>query len=319
MLYFRLPFREKIFTTDENPNFSNVKFFQFNEQNFVEFNGNLIEISQEQFLKTPISLNDFSTSNLVEETQQEYLEKLQNVIDFIKENQLQKLVLSRRKLIGYNNINFQKSFLNLCENYTNAFVYLFEQNGICWMGAFSELLGKFNKKTSEFETMGLAGTLPINENWTSKEIEEQKPVSEYIQNILMNFSNSVEVSETYDHFSGNIKHLRTDFKIKIKEEKLENLISELHPTPAVCGIPKDFCRNGIQKLEKYPREFYAGFSKIETENDIQFFVNLRCAKFFKNAAHLFVGGGITKYSSPEKEWQETELKSKALLKNLVIS
>lgn len=52
------------------------------------------------------------------------------------------------------------------------------------MGAFSEVLGKFNKQTHTFETMSLAGTLPVSENWSEKEIEEQKPVSSYIRNIL---------------------------------------------------------------------------------------------------------------------------------------
>ena len=187
------------------------------------------------------------------------------------------------------------------------------------MGAFSEVLGKFNKQTHTFETMSLAGTLPVSENWSEKEIEEQKPVSSYIRNILKNYSEALEESETYDHISGNIKHLRTDFKIKIQPEDLDTIIQELHPTPAVCGIPKDFCKENIQKLEKFPRELYAGYIKTETEENIQYFVNLRCSKLYKNAIHLFVGGGITAQSNPEKEWIETELKSEAVLKNLVVS
>jgi isochorismate synthase len=71
-------------------------------------------------------------------------------------------------------------------------------------------------------------------------------------------------------------------------------------------------------LEKYPRELYAGYIKIETDESIQYFVNLRCSKLYKNAVHLFVGGGITAQSNPEKEWIETELKSEAVLKNLAI-
>jgi len=189
------------------------------------------------------------------------------------------------------------------------------------MGAFSEVLGKFNKSTHEFETMSLAGTIPVVEEWTGKEIEEQKPVSTYIRNILEKYSdsNSIQESETYDHISGNIKHLRTDFKIKINPEKLNHLIKDLHPTPAVCGIPKDFCKKIIEKVEKFPRELYAGFIKIETQDYIHYFVNLRCARLYKNSVHLFVGGGITAQSNPEKEWRETELKSEAVLKNLVIN
>jgi isochorismate synthase len=69
--------------------------------------------------------------------------------------------------------------------------------------------------------MSLAGTLPVSESWSEKEIEEQKPVSNYIRDILKNYSEMLEESETYDHISGNIKHLRTDFKTKIQPEDLD--------------------------------------------------------------------------------------------------
>ncbi|RZJ49909.1 MAG: hypothetical protein EOO19_04395, partial [Chryseobacterium sp.] len=196
--------------------------------------------------------------------------------------------------------------------------YIFIQGKNAWIGAFSEVLGKFNKVTHEFETMSLAGTIPVSENWTDKEIEEQKPVSSYIRNVLEKFNTNSEIqeSETQDHISGNIKHLRTDFKLKINPEKLDSIIEELHPTPAVCGIPKDFCKEKIQEFEKFPRELYAGFIRIETDDFIQYFVNLRCAKLYSDSVHIFVGGGITAQSNPEKEWIETELKSEAVLKNL---
>jgi isochorismate synthase len=38
-------------------------------------------------------------------------------------------------------------------------------------------------------------------------------------------------------------------------------------------------------------------------------VNLRCAQIFQNQIKIYVGGGITAESNPEKEWEETELKS----------
>ena len=90
----------------------------------------------------------------------------------------------------------------------------------------------------------------------------------------------------------------------------------MHPTPAVCGFPKEFCKEAISEFEDHSRSFYAGYIKVETDETIQYFVNLRCAEIFQNAALLYVGGGITADSSPEKEWQETELKAGAVLKNL---
>lgn len=316
MLYFRFPFSDSIFTVNENSDKKTVSFLSFDETESIDFYGNI----EEFFFNENILSNQISTELLEfkEENQFEYEAKLGKVIEFIKENQLSKLVISRRKLLNFEGqkVNLSQTFLNLCKSYPNAFVYFFIKDGKCWIGAFSELLGKFDKKTSEFETMSLAGTLPVNETWTAKEIEEQKPVTDFIKNILKNYSSEVEQSETYDHISGNIKHLRTDFKAKIMSEDLENLISELHPTPAVCGIPKDLCKSAIEKFESHPRNFYAGYIKVETEETVQYFVNLRCAEFFENACLIYVGGGITAESSPEKEWRETELKSEAILKNL---
>ncbi|SIQ48616.1 isochorismate synthase [Chryseobacterium sp. RU37D] len=320
MIYFKFPFDEKLYSTDENPTENHISFYSFDSLNPIDFKGKLIELQPEIFDQTVISSKSLSkdNNNFIAETKDEYLKNLEKVIKIIKENNLPKLVYSRRKIFtDFNEIDLKESFKKLCQFYPNAFRYIFIGEENSWMGAFSEVLGKFNKKTHEFKTMSLAGTMPVSENWSEKEIEEQKPVTEYIRNILNNYSENVEESKTYDHISGNIKHLRTDFKAKIHPEKLDQIIKDLHPTPAVCGIPKDFCKENIQKIEKVSRELYAGYIKIETEETVQYFVNLRCSKLYRDSVHSFVGGGITAQSNPEKEWTETELKSEVVLKNLV--
>ncbi|REC71961.1 hypothetical protein DRF60_20445 [Chryseobacterium elymi] len=321
MIYFKLPFNETLYSTDPQINRNSISFYSFDLLRQISFEGNIINASrqfEQAVITNEILLKDESFFNA--ETKEEYINSLHQVITVIKEYQLPKLVYSRRKIFkDFDQIDFKESFKKLCASYPNAFRYIFNDGQNTWIGAFSETLGKFNKTTHEFETMSLAGTLPVSEEWTEKEIEEQKPVTSYIQDTLKNYSGNIEVSNTYDHISGNIKHLRTDFKAQIKPEDLESLINELHPTPAVCGIPKDFCKKSIQELEKFPRELYSGFIKVETEESIMYFVNLRCARLYKDSVHVFVGGGITAQSSPEKEWQETELKSEAILKNLVVS
>lgn len=322
MIYFKLPFNEELYTVEETTDKKTINFYSYDSLHKISFNGNIIKVDSKQWNDLSITNANLAedTTNFTAETKEEYGNTLQKVIEVIKENSLPKLVYSRRKIFtDFIEVDYKASFDNLCRAYPNAFRYLFNDGENAWMGAFSEVLGKFNKVTHEFETMALAGTLPTTEEWTEKEIEEQKPVTEYIQSILNNYSGQVMQSETYDHISGNIKHLRTDFKTTIKPNDLDSLIQDLHPTPAVCGIPKDFCNENIRKYEKFPRELYAGYIKVETEENILYFVNLRCARLYKDAVHVFVGGGITAQSNPEKEWKETELKSEAILKNLVVS
>lgn len=317
MLYFKFPFDDTIYTLEGLSQTPAVAFIPFDGGEILEFFG---QIKPSCILPEIDSTELILLKDFVEENQQEYNDKLSQVIDFIKENHLKKLVISRQKVFDFNQkkVDLRQTFLNISTAYPNAFAYLAIENGVARIGAFSETLGKFDKKTSEFETVSLAGTLPLNEKWTKKEISEQKTVTDYISEILKSYTSHLEISAPKDHISGNIKHLKTEFSAKINPDDFNKIIDNLHPTPAVCGIPKAFCKNAIQNFEKYPRGYYSGYIRVEAKDTIQCFVNLRCAEFYQNKAIAFVGGGITALSDPAKEWRETELKSEAVLKNITV-
>jgi len=98
---------------------------------------------------------------------------------------------------------------------------------------------------------------------------------------------------------------------------MAEFITNLHPTPAVCGLPKDKSLELILQTEKHNREYYAGYcGPINYQNKTDLFVNLRCMKILEDQLALFVGGGLTKDSVPTKEWDETVLKAKTLLSRL---
>lgn len=319
---FRLPFEEKFILINHHEAARNVaSFFPFTNGKTIHLQADHLEVCTSEELKSSFfEVENFPENNaeLNIPQHEEYLQKLEKAIEIIKQNNLPKLVISRPIAKEISSINLEETYQLLCKKYPNTLCYLLISGEEIWIGATPEILGKFNKKTHEFFTMSLAGTLPINEEWSEKEIEEQKPVTHYISEILKKYVTLSEVkeSETYNHISGNIKHLRTDFTAKIEDNRLEELIEELHPTPAICGIPKEFCKEKIIEIEQYNREFYAGYIKIETDEEIYYFVNLRCAKIYKNQVIAFAGGGITALSSPEKEWRETELKSQAILNHL---
>ena len=316
MIIFKLPHQNQFYTIQNHSDCTNLSFHPFDGENSLNFQGEIVAISKEEILDTKFNLPIANHLQPIEE-KEKYLEKIKNTIKIIQKESLSKLVVARKKRIQYNAIDLPNSFLVLCEKYPSAFVYAWVKNNTVWMGAFSEVLGTFNKKNQQFSTMSLAGTLPLNEVWTKKEIEEQKPVTDYISSVLKKYSSQVQQSETYDHISGKIKHLRTDFQIKTNLETVDTLLKDLHPTPAVCGIPKEDCKKWILELENFDREWYAGYSKIETSDIICAFVNLRCGQFYQNQAEIWVGGGITKDSNPEKDWRETDLKASSITECLV--
>ncbi len=253
---------------------------------------------------------------------EEYLEQLKIIMDKIHTGNFEKVVLSHVKIIKGNYINkLSEIFSKLCTEYENAFVYLFNAGPHLWIGATPEPLLKASN--GKIQTVSLAGTRPLNEKnlnigtWNSKERLEQEYVTRYITKVLSKFNLlNVELEGPYTKRAGNLVHLRTDFSFnsEILRNRLSQFLDELHPTPAVCGMPRKDSLELILNLEKHDREYYAGFlGPIGLNNQLSLFVNLRCMKVLPDRLALFIGGGITADSVPEDEWLETEIKAETLL------
>ena len=108
-------------------------------------------------------------------------------------------------------------------------------------------------------------------------------------------------------------HLCTDISLKKGDFSAIDIIEKLHPTPAVGGVPKKESLEFIGTHEGYDRSFYTGILGTIDSTKKQLFVNLRCAALQPNGLTVFVGGGITAASDPEKEWQEILGKSETIL------
>lgn len=297
----------------------------FDEKGFVfaGFDGEnniLIPEDKAEILKITF---DFSTNKIKNNTIfKEDLEAKNNHeilvkkgIDAINNQLFDKVVLSRKETIQFLNFNLIDTFKNLLNQYPSAFTYCFfhPETGL-WMGAFAEQLIKTHGDM--FSTMSLAGTQKFdgskNVVWQQKEQDEQQIVTDFILKELKKEIENLEVSSPNTIKAGNLLHLKTDiFGVLKKNTKLKNIIQTLHPTPAVCGFPKENAKKFIHENENYCREFYTGFlgelnNDFNTnENKTDLFVNLRCMKLEGNKINFYAGGGITKDSNPEKEWEET--------------
>ncbi len=268
-------------------------------------------------------INENFDENIFSISKENYLKQCQKMIDEIKNGSFQKAILSRIKLVEKSsNFDSVSLFFALAEKYPDAFVYLINLPSLgTWIGASPETL--INISEGKAKTIALAGTQKnsgqrLNDVfWEEKEIEEQKFVSDYIRNIF-NKLNIIDYQQSKTHTlnAGNVFHLQTNFEFNSEkiQNKLGKFIKELHPTPAVCGTPKESSFNYILKNENHNREYYSGFlGPLNINNTTSLFVNLRCMKVLSEKLALFVGGGIIKDSIPEREWEETCHKSKTLL------
>lgn len=251
-----------------------------------------------------------------------YLQQVRELVARIKNGEAQKVVLSRvlEKPLSPD-FDFDLFFDTFQKSYPGAFVYLFHLSGErVWAGATPETL--LERNGDFFETMALAGTQKRNAakkplTWDEKEKEEQAFVTGFVEEQIKSLAiENYEKSQAETVFAGSLAHICTRFRIPaaILQNKTGYLVSLLHPTPAVCGLPKEKAWQMITETEQHSRRFYTGFlGPWNLNNHSHLFVNLRCAEFFNKKMALYVGGGLTAGSFPEKEWQETEDKSATLL------
>ena len=250
-----------------------------------------------------------------------HINLVQKGIEFLKTTGVKKVVLSRKELINASNFDVVETFKKLLMNYRNAMVYIWFHPKIgLWLGATPETLLKV--KDDAFTTMALAGTQlyhgSIEVDWQHKEKQEQQFVTDFIINNLSNSFVITGVSEPHTVRAGNLLHLCTKIKgILSRQFSLYQLIELLHPTPAVCGLPKKEAKVFILENECYDREYYTGFlGELNLNNTSNLFVNLRCLQVLPKELAIYVGSGITLDSKPMNEWEETVAKSEVLLKVL---
>jgi isochorismate synthase len=287
----------------------------------------LFPLENSEFIKEKLSLDTFIDTEKTffadEASKEKHIQLVEKTIKEIKKNDLKKVVVSRIEQVKITDFNLIAVYQKLLQNYKNAFTYVwFHPEVGLWLGATPETLLEI--ENSVFTTMSLAGTQLYKEKvdvvWKTKELNEQQLVTDFIGNQLSGISTQLKIDKTETLKAGSLLHLKTKVTGVLNEKSnLKTIIRALHPTPAVCGLPREKARSFIFGNEYYKRSFYTGFlgevnihSSTFNVQTSSLFVNLRCMNINKNIASIFVGGGITKDSNAEKEWEETVSKSNVM-------
>jgi menaquinone-specific isochorismate synthase len=118
----------------------------------------------------------------------------------------------------------------------------------------------------------------------------------------------------------NVHHLATFVEGRLSKPlpSVLELVTALHPTPAVCGHPRDAARALIDEHELMDRGSYAGaVGWVDQAGQGEWAVALRCAEIAGTQARLFAGGGIVVDSDPDAELEETRVKFETMLGAIV--
>jgi len=244
---------------------------------------------------------------------EEYLKTVSWLINSLKSSgSLEKVVFSRvHREERSPNYRPHDHFEALCAHFPEQAVHWIRWKGVGeWIGSSPELLLK--KVDDRFETVALAGTLHSDQDeWGVKEQQEQASVARFIECELKRVGVELESDGPREIKAGPVRHLKTNYLFE-SPLKADHFLGLLHPTPAVCGHPREEALDRLLKYETYERKFYTGYWGIEAEQS-QYFVNLRCLSVHDRQLMFYAGGGLNRRSDPEKEWRETEEKMKATM------
>ncbi|WP_350286048.1 chorismate-binding protein [uncultured Croceitalea sp.] len=282
-----------------------------------------IVLSADECLKADFkAISKLSYSDIVADDigEQAHLNLVAKAIQTIKNGALRKVIVSRciqvkRKVAALS------VFSRALANYENAFCYIWHHPKVgTWLGATPEQLLRIDN--NQLYTTALAGTLPFQEgeqpNWTEKELEEQQMVTDFLIAQLGKDLTSIQVSKVKSVMAGQLWHLKTDISGLLRaKSSLKQIIEKIHPTSAVCGLPKEEAKTFILNNEHYDRQFYTGFlGELNIEQKSSLYVNLRCMQVQPSGVSVYVGGGITAGSNVNDEWTETQNKSRTMLRLL---
>jgi menaquinone-specific isochorismate synthase len=250
----------------------------------------------------------------------------------IQHHRFNKLVLAHAiDVVSRLPFQVERSLHNLRQRYPDCYIFSTGNGkGQTFIGASPERL--LSIQNHRFITDALAGSAPRGRTMledqqfaqrliaSDKEQREHRVVVEFITRRLNDFGLIPQYAATPTLLKlSNIQHLHTPIRatFPVDRHPLE-VLAELHPTPAVAGMPRAIACRQIQEYEQFSRSLYAGpLGWVDAKGNAEFVVGIRSALLENERARLYAGAGIVAGSNPDQELAEVRLKLQALLQSLV--
>jgi isochorismate synthase len=257
-------------------------------------------------------------------TQGEWIEAVRRTLEQIRAGAFDKVVLARSRTIQLEATQDPLAiYASLREAYPTCRRFLIDDgSGHAFLGASPEELIRLDMGL--VTTEAVAGTLRFGagdnlEVSTRQLLESAKDRAEHdlvVRHLIEALAPVCKIGR-FDpeiiHLP-HLLHIRTGLRGLAMNAHVLDLVSRIHPTPAVGGSPRAEALDWIRALEPESRGWYAGgVGWVDADGDGEFAVGIRSIAIRGNQARVFAGAGIVEGSDPEQEWNETELKMQGML------
>lgn len=293
------------------------------------------ELEQERqelfsIVKRDFSFKSFVLKEQIEIKPEKWKQAVTQVVEDIKRGGPKKIVLARElRLVFDMDIQAESVLQNLLSEQSDSYVFAFESDGDCFIGASPERLVKM--ENGQLYSTCLAGSIARGTSNTEdeelgrmllhdeKNLGEHQYVVDMIKEAIDDTCSEVIIpSEPRLLKLRHIQHLYTPVKGKPKQgTSLLKIAERLHPTPALGGVPKDAALLKIREVENLDRGFYGGpIGWFDHQNNGEFAVAIRSGIIQENEASIFAGCGVVENSEAQSEYEETKIKFKPMLSAL---
>lgn len=278
----------------------------------------------------PIFDDEQRPIQIEEKNPEQWKATVQNTVADLKEGTLKKVVLARElRLIYKEPILVDKVLQHLIKEQEESFVFAFESNGDCFIGASPERLVK--KDGNNLFSTCLAGSIArgntdeedqiLGEELLSdsKNRNEHQYVVDMIKTAMEEHCTEILIPKEPQLMKMRyIQHLYTPVSGTSKENtSILQVVDQLHPTPALGGMPKQEAVEKIRDVEELDRGFYAApIGWLDANGNGEFAVAIRSGLIQGKEASLFAGCGIVDNSDAESEFLETRIKFRPMLNAL---
>ncbi|MBM3183994.1 MAG: isochorismate synthase [Chlamydiae bacterium] len=204
----------------------------------------------------------------------------------------------------------------------NSYLICIQEGNRAFLSATPERL--FRRYGNQIESEAMAGTRKRGNTMkedeklgsellkSKKDLSEIEPVQDFLKTQLFPFCEKPpHFSPISLHRTKNVQHLYATCEGELQSGVDDReLLKALHPTPALCGTPKEKALDLIRTLEPFDRGLYGGAIGWQTADTSEWIVGIRSCLIEGNIAYLYAGCGIVQGSDPEEEWEELNHKTK---------
>lgn len=255
-----------------------------------------------------------------------YHKMVASALTDIAQGQFQKVVPARRKEISADAPFDRLEILRKTnESYPDCCRFLLGHIESTFLGATPELLCE--KRGTKVYTEALAGTRARSARLDDDELkrsllsddkerrEHAIVIDAIVESLAARCAAPPQVAKTAIRTLRTLHHLCTPIELELSgSSHVLDLVSLLHPTPAVCGLPRSAAAQFLRRTESVPRGMYAApVGYFDASGDGAFWVAIRSVLLTGKQAFLYAGAGVVSGSVAEKEFEETSAKLAAML------